>query len=500
MTLRKRLTLWYASLLTLIIIILGAVIFAVMRWIMITGIDNTLDETSVLIQDNSLLVFLNTFDSESRFDVELPELDFFQASGVEVQVWLVSADGDGYVPDASSANLRNYHEPLDASSLGSTHEAVYNTVDFEGVGWRVRTSPIWFTGSAIGNIQVAASLQNVTQATRELFKLMLVSCGLAILGSAILSRWLAERMIRPIEDITSTAANIAGTKDLSTRLEWDGPMDELGRLTAVFNQMMGRLEHLFSVQQRFVADISHELRTPLTSIQGNMDMARRYGMDDETISAIRAESGRMSRLVNDLLLLARADYGGLEIDLYPLDLDTILMDTLSQVEANNTLEGREVTLKLQHIEPLRIQGNTDRLKQLILNLLDNGVKFTPDGGSVNLSLLKQDDNALIRVEDTGIGIEPEDITRVFDRFYQSDPARTHDGDGFGLGLSIAKWIVEAHGGTIQAESEPGKGTTMTISIPLLGSEDKPKTKKTGNGAVSRSRLPAIRRRSPEETH
>lgn len=497
MTIRKRLTLWYAGLLTLIIILLGAIVFAVMRWTMITSIDNTLEETINQIEENSLLLPLLVPGVGPLVEVDLPELDFFRISGIEAQVWKVE-NGVPVLEDAT-ANLDHFDHALDQSALGSTEPRVYNTVNINGSTWRVRTSPIYNPrGTFIGNIQIAGSLEMVNKATQELFTVMLVSCTFAILGSALVSMWLSRRMLKPIEDITRAAASVVETKDLSTRLPWSGPMDELGKLNSVFNQMMERLEHLFQVQQRFVADVSHELRTPLTGICGNLDMIRRYGVDAESIEAITSESERMRRLVDELLLLARADYGGLTVDLSPVDLDTIMIDTFRQ--ARGLVKDRDLELKLSHVEPLHVNGNVDRLKQTILNLIDNAIKFTPDGGSITLSLRRQSDDAIIEVKDTGMGIAREDLSHVFDRFYQSDPSRTHTkkGAGFGLGLSIAHWIVKAHNGTIAVESEQGKGTLFRITIPMLLPKSQPDASHT---EVTRTRLAALRRnRTPEKTH
>jgi two-component system, OmpR family, sensor kinase len=492
MTIRKRLTLWYAGLLTLIIILLGSIVFAVMRWSMITSIDNTLEETINQVEANSRLLPIPVPGVGTRIEVDLPELDFFRISGVEAQVWKIE-NGTPVLED-STANLAHHELPLDAGAIGSVDARVYNTVNINGSLWRVRTSPIFNPqGHLIGNIQIAGSLEMVNKATQELFTVMLISCTLAILGSAVVSMWLSRRMLKPIEDITRAAGRIAETKDLSTRLPWHGPMDELGQLNSVFNQMMARLEHLFHVQQRFVADVSHELRTPLTAISGNLELIKRYGMDDESLDAITSETERMKRLVNDLLLLARADYGGLTVDLTPVELDSVMIDTFRQ--ARGLVKDRQLELKMLHVEPLRVNGNIDRLKQMLLNLIDNAIKFTPDGGSITLSLRQQGKDALIEVQDTGKGISAEDLPHVFDRFYQSDPSRTHNdkGTGFGLGLSIAQWIVNAHHGAISVESELDKGTTFRICIPIFPVPPDP-----SHTEVTRTRLTALRRNRSEQ--
>ena len=449
-------------LLAIIIVLFGAITFGVMRFTMIENIDSALSETASLVARNSQVFPVQQFGAPSRIEIELADLDLFRASTVYVQAWEM-VDG---VPvfKQSSANLANVTVPLDPDALGSYTDR-FSNVTVQGVDLRVLTRPIVTSGDrVVGNIQVAGDLATVNRATEALLFVMVISCAVAIAGAGVLSLWFAHRALKPIEEITRAASSIAGTNDLGTRLNWNGPNDELGRLTSVFNQMMDRIEHMFSVQQRFIADISHELRTPLTTIQGNVDIVKRYGMDDSSLEALESESKRMARLVNELLMLARADFGGLSVDLYPLDLDSVVADAY---ESAQFLAGeRDLTIRLGRLEPVRIKGNTDRLMQLMSNLTTNAVKFTPDGGTITIGLEHIEDEAVLWVKDTGVGIQPENLSRVFDRFYQTDPARTHTGGGFGLGLSISRWIVEAHGGSITVTSQPGHGATFTVQFPV----------------------------------
>jgi signal transduction histidine kinase len=186
----------------------------------------------------------------------------------------------------------------------------------------------------------------------------------------------------------------------------------------VFNRLMDRLEHLFGAQRRLVADVSHELRTPLTAIRGNLDLIKRYGVDDDSLEAIASESERMARLVNDLLLLARADYGSMQIELSQVDLDTVVGEVFK--EAKILAKDRDLQIHLVAIEPIRMMGNSDRLKQLLLNLVSNAIKFTPDGGQISLALRREGKMARLSVSDTGVGISADDVVRIFDRFYQAD--------------------------------------------------------------------------------
>jgi signal transduction histidine kinase len=251
---------------------------------------------------------------------------------------------------------------------------------------------------------------------------------------------------------------------LSRRLPDPGRRDEIGNLTMVLNRNLERLEQLFHVRQRFLADVSHELRTPLTTIRGNVDLMRRIGeADPEILDVVQEELERMTRLVGDLMLLARADTGALPIQQQSVELDTLFLDVYRQVRSLD----QTINVSLEEVDQVMVLGDADRLKQLILNLVENAIKYTPPGGRVMMSLSKENGRSKLVVEDTGIGIPAEDLPHIYDRFYRVDKARTRSQGGSGLGLSIAKWIVEAHQGTIEVESEVGRGTTFTVHLPVL---------------------------------
>ncbi len=502
MAIRDRLILWYSGLLAIIIVMFGTTLFGVTRWVLVNSVDNTLVQTANQVVANSQAFLIPQFGTPSlRFS--LPELDVFRASGVVVQVWEISGSPESphYRLAGESSNISAYGEPLDARALSTLDPRlfqapnapainVYTNVQFEGDNWRVLTRPIMVWDDRRIVIQTATPFEAVNQASSGLLILMIVSMALALVGSIALGMGLSNRALSPINTITEAAAKIASSNDLKTRLEWNGPMDELGRLTSVFNQMMGRLEHLFSVQQRFVADVSHELRTPLTAIRGHLDLIKRYGMDPMSMDAIESEVDRMSRMVNDLLLLAKADYGGLKLEVKPIDLDTVISEVYR--EARVLAKDSDLKVMIKDFEPVRVSGDSDRLKQLFLNLISNAIKFTPAGGQITINLRKTSTHAVVEVQDTGIGIAPDDLERIFDRFYQADSSRVRDarkGEGAGLGLSIAKWLAEAHGGNISAESELGAGTTFKVSIPHLERS----TAQVTVAAVTRPRLNVIRR-------
>jgi len=214
-----------------------------------------------------------------------------------------------------------------------------------------------------------------------------------------------------------------------------------------------------------LADVSHELRTPLTVIKGNVDLMRRMkSLDEESLASIDQEAGRLTRLVGGLLLLTQAESGSLPLENKPVELDTLLLEVFQEMRV---LAGERVKLQLTEIDQVQVQGDRDRLKQVLLNLTANAVQYTPSGGEIFLSLAKIGEQARLIIRDTGPGIPAEDLPHIFERFYRAEKSRTRSRSaGFGLGLSIAQWIVDKHGGKIEVDSKEGQGTTFCIWLPL----------------------------------
>lgn len=282
-------------------------------------------------------------------------------------------------------------------------------------------------------------------------------------GAAVCIAWLlASRALRPVALLSDAAADIARSREFARRVPVGRRHDELGRLGDTFNSMLGSLEAAYLAQQRFVADASHELRAPLTTIQGNLELALDSRQTDaaprhHALVEAAAETRRMSRLVADLLSLARADTGVVMRD-EPVELDRVIMTVLG--EARHHATGQR--LAIREIVPVTVRGDGDQLKQLVLILIDNALRYTPAGGRIDVELKRLDGTLALVVRDSGIGISPEDLPHVFDRFYRADRARTRDPGGTGLGLSIAHWIAEMHGARITVESERGRGTTVSV--------------------------------------
>jgi signal transduction histidine kinase len=295
-----------------------------------------------------------------------------------------------------------------------------------------------------------------------------------IIGSAAamviagLAGWIStHQALNPLEAVTQTALQITRADDLSRRIPYEGsPDDEVGQLITAFNQTLGRLENLFNTQRRFIADVGHELRTPLTVIRGNVDLMRRMNCtDEESMDSIENEVDRLTRMVGDLLLLAQAESGKLPLVKTTVELDSLVLEVLSQMRI---LAKDRVQLKLGDFDQVLVCGDQDRLKQVLLNLVGNAIKYTPPGGEVIVGLGKAENKARLTVSDSGPGIPQEDLPHIFERFYRGEKSRTRsrDGKGYGLGLSIAYWIVRNHGGQIEISSKEPVGTTFCVWLPL----------------------------------
>ena len=279
--------------------------------------------------------------------------------------------------------------------------------------------------------------------------------------------WLAGRALHPVLALTESASTIARSGEFSQRVAADMPRDELGRLAETFNEMLERLERLHAAQARFISDASHELRAPLSVIQANLDLLEHQSAmpAPERKAAVReayVEASRLARLVADLLVLARADVG-VPARQEPVEIDRVIMNVLGEVR--HFASGQRI--EIGAIEPILVNGEPDRLHQLVLNLVENAIKYTPSDGRITVALLRKGAFAEIQVRDTGIGISTGDLPHVFERFFRSDRARTRAVAGTGLGLSIALWIARQHGGDITLMSEVGHGTIATVRLPLI---------------------------------
>lgn len=274
----------------------------------------------------------------------------------------------------------------------------------------------------------------------------------------------------PIRRLTGIAQDISA-RDLDRRILVPRPRDEVQHLAITFNHMIERLHQAFLQQRRFVADASHELRTPVAAIRCMTDVALAQSNTLEECTSVlqdvNSEAERLSWLIQKLLTLSRSDEGQVPLDHEVVRLDLLVCDVVATLEA---LAGeRGIAVHIEKVEAVTVRGDPSRLIQCVMNLLDNALTYTNAGGKVTLHCVVKGNRGCIAIEDSGIGIAPEDLPHIFERFYRTDPARSQTTGGSGLGLSIVDWIIHAHGGSMRVESEAGRGSTFTVILPLANS-------------------------------
>ncbi|OGO61988.1 MAG: hypothetical protein A2032_00095 [Chloroflexi bacterium RBG_19FT_COMBO_49_13] len=405
-------------------------------------------------------VYMNTLiDGIGNLQVALPQLDL--PEDVFVQVW-----GRDNSLISASQNILILNSPLDTAGMHSSIP-VFRDVNRGGARLRVLTVPLLAGNRLEGILQVGTRMDVVNATQQTLLEVLLIGTVIAIIAAGMAAWFSSHQALHPLDNVTRTALQITSADDLSRRIPYTGSStDEVGQLVAAFNQTLSRLENLFHTQRRFLADVGHELRTPLTVIKGNVGLMRKIkDFDEESLVTIEDEVDRLTRMVGDLLLLAQAESGKIPLAHELVELDTLLLEVLNQMQV---LTHDRVKLNLGDIDQVLVCGDRDRLKQVMVNLVGNAINYTPKGGEIVVGLGKVTDRAQLTVTDNGPGIPPEDLPHIFERFYRGEKSRTRqkDGKGYGLGLSIAYWIVRNHGGRIEVNSTLGQGTTFCVWLPL----------------------------------
>ncbi len=466
MSLRLRLTLLYTTLLGGTLLLFGSLVYGLVSLVLVGQVDNTLTQQAEVLTGGLLRV-----NASGQFDPRV--LTEFQPtdSNLVFQVW-------GADRQLQIERPRGWEEPLDASGLRILRPG-FNSSFSRGVHLRVLSVPLISERGPAGVLQIALTLGLLDAAQRTLSTVLV---ALAVFSMALsgLAGWLVTgQALAPLASATLVATRITRADDLSRRVPLMGnESEEVAQLITAFNETLSRLEGLFTSQRRFIADVSHELRTPLTVIKGEIGLIRRIGqVDEESLSNVEGEVDRLTRLVGDLLLLAQAESGRLPMDMRSVELDAILFEVFQQMR---TLAGERIQLRIGEIDQVQVTGDHDRLKQVLVNLVGNAIQYTPAGGSVTLSLQKTDEQARLIVRDTGSGIPAQDLPHIFERFYRGERSRKRtsgsQSSGFGLGLSIAYWIVRNHGGNIEVDSSEGQGTTFCIWLPIHSATKPPETR------------------------
>jgi two-component system OmpR family sensor kinase len=330
---------------------------------------------------------------------------------------------------------------------------------------RVFTKPVVEADAVTYIVQVASPLTALENVLGDLRHLLTVMLPLLILFTGLIGMILAKLSLRPVDRMIKAVQQITA-QSLRQRIPEPDTRDEIQRLAVTFNDMLARLDRSFASQRHFLQDASHELKTPLTILEGEMSVAlKRQRSPEEYEGVLRScleEIERLTRIVHNLLTLARLDDREIALQRQSVDLAALACSVLEDMQV--LADQKAVSLACKAAEALSVVADEQFMRQVLINIISNAVKYTPEGGAVSVDVLPGKGSVAVIVRDTGIGIKAEDIPFIFDRFYRVEASRSSA--GFGLGLSIAKSIVEAHGGTISLQSVPGQGSTFTITLPV----------------------------------
>lgn len=492
-----RLTVFYTLVLAIALWFFGQTVYQQAGQGAYRDLDNTLSSRAASVQLGKFLI------SQNALPAVLPSVDGLGTGGVSIEVLddkftllAITASNPNNYMYPSINNLGTSPVPWDRKAASTalrqfdatatTQNGIYSTIIYQGQHVRVYTLANEGINS-VHIIQTARSEQDIEQSLANL-RLLLLQGGALVLLFALVGGWfITWGVLARVRRITKTAHTISTSRNFSQRVPTQSQFgrDELAVLAITFNEMLTNLEELYRHQQRFVADASHELRAPITSIRCNLDLlAKAPDLPPEESQAAlhdaQTEADRMGRLINDLLTLARSDaslqnemllsngYKKYISEEQIIDLDSLLLEVFRQYRPldDEQIQRPTARLLLQSITPAQVYGNPDQLKQVLVALVDNALKYTPDDGSVSLSLTTDGKQAIVKVSDTGIGIAPDDVPHIFERFYRTDRARSREHSGSGLGLAIVQSIVQQHHGNIEVDSTPAKGSVFTLSMPL----------------------------------
>ena len=466
LSVRTKLVLWNSAILAGSLAISAIAVQQTVRRRLVDDLDrqnlatvrgSLLEELSA-VQPSSTLVTPSVRDGRGRHSGSSEEDSKFKLT---VVLHRYTKDGQF----VSSSDSTDGGGAIDLAALKSGVDGNWSASDslWRGGRWRVITLPLSEPGRPAGIIQVARPEDGVDNALRALNEVLLTLSPLALIMAALGGMFLTRKALRPVENMARESERIEAST-LSQRLPV-ATKDELGRLATSFNKMLARLEKSFESQRRFTADAAHELRTPLTSIKANTSLAISGDPTlEECLQALHKSdraADTMSHLVDDLLLLSRSDAGQLELRPQRVDLGALIDDVCTTFEAQAKSAGVELAahadLVVTTVDPLAME-------RVLVNLVSNALRHTPEGGRVDLDARVSDGHVVLTVSDTGEGISPEHLPHLFDRFYRVDDARTRSAGGVGLGLAICRTLVERMGGTILVNSTVGSGTIVTVNV------------------------------------
>jgi len=462
LSIRLRLALWFAFFLLANVMGIGVFLLTSQEHELHREVDEALALRASRVEREITLDGKQLDPADVRADLlALTPLEEFSQPGIYVQ--LIDHGGRlvAVYPIPVGGQLPVTAELVQLTLAGN---ATYETMPVGPERVRILLRPLVVDGRTIGAVLVGESLHPLDVSQRTMRQHLVVAAAAAALICLIAGWWLTGRALRPIAEVTDLARRIRSTGRFDQRIAEPPARDELYELTVTFNDMIESLDRTLARQREFVADASHELRGPLMVIRGNLQLLSRNSMGEDHQEALRdasEEVERISRLVADLLFLAEVDMNDI-VERNPVALDEVVEDTWQRACVIDI--GRH-NVELGKNEQVTVVGDRERLGQLVWNLVTNGLRYTPTGGQITLSLWAHPEVAEIVVADTGIGIAEQHLPYVFDRFYRVDRARSRQSGSTGLGLAIVKQIAEVHGGQVRVQSVPGKGSTFTVALP-----------------------------------
>ena len=474
-TIRRRLTVWYTVALAVTVLAFGTALYIERRQASVRELDQRLSLESDLAhrwltQSYKVLGRIVT-NSGLRLSLD-PAISAYLEPARD---YLVVADTAGQVLALSDVTRSLSAEALQRltgslDTLPLTRHGGVLTLGPPNGKVRYLVVPVDDAGPGIGGLLVATPTRQASFGPTDLLRSMLLIAPVILVSAGLIGYWLAGSSMRPVEGIMDEVDAISDGRSLHRRLAVPLSGDEMARLALTVNGMLARLEQSFASLRRFTADASHELKTPLMVLRAGVERALVHPATPseilQSLDETLAQINQMTEMVENLLTLARADEGRAPLAVEECDLREVVAD----VAETAGILGEEAGVTAVHTmpeTPVRLAVDRHRIREMLLNIVTNAIKYTPRGGSLALALEEKEDAVTFTVRDTGIGIAAGDLPHIFERFWRADPARSRTGDrpGVGLGLAIAKWIVEAHGGSITVQSRPGRGTMFIIRLP-----------------------------------
>jgi two-component system OmpR family sensor kinase len=482
-SIRWRLTFAYALALLTTMVAFGATLYVARQQTSARSADQRLQqrlaleaELSVRYLERSHRVLGRLVAVDSPPTLEPAIAAYFES----IRDFLVLANGRGevlYASDTASALSITSFERLRAPLVPPPDRLRTGTYLFDpSIGpARYLILPIADAGPEVAAVLVGAPSTTTFFEAQELLSSMLVIAPIILGASVLVGYWVAGRNLHPLGAMVRELEAITDGRSLHRRLAVERTGDEVARLGSAVNLMFDRLERSFAALHRFTAEASHELKTPLMVLRAGVERAlRNPGTPPESLQSLDEslmQIGHMAELVDSLLTLARADEGQIPLAVEPCDLRDLVSEAAETANILGEERGLSVTSAIPE-RPVLLRVDRNRVRQMLLNLVTNAVKYTQEGGEISLGLSDQGESVTLTVGDSGIGIAAGDLQHIFDRFWRADPSRSRVGEspGTGLGLAITKWVAEAHGGTISVQSRPGRGTMFTVTLPRMSAE------------------------------